>query len=66
MDKAFKTGANQVDLWGVNGSAFSKIFKEFGFLIRGDIPVICYKNSFSEKVDNCNSWHFTIGDSDNI
>ena len=66
LDKAFKTGANQVDLWGVNGSAFSKIFREIGFLIRGDIPVICYKNSFSEKVDNCNSWHFTIGDSDNI
>ena len=40
------------------------LFREIGFLIRGDIPVICYKNSFSEKVDNCNSWHFTIGDSD--
>jgi len=66
IDRAFKAGANQLGLWCVENSPYFKNFKKKGFIARGNIPVICYQNEFAEKVEDCNSWHFTVGDSDNI
>ena len=50
----------------VESSPDQKIFERKGFFARGSVPVICYKNKFSDKFETCNSWHFTMGDSDNI
>lgn len=66
IERAFKIGVNQVGLWCVVDSPCYKIFKKKGFLLRGNVPVICYQNEFAERLKNCTSWHFTIGDSDNI
>ena len=66
INRAFKVGANQVDLWCVENSLYFSLFKKKGFFARNSVPVICYKNEFAEQVENCTSWHFTIGDSDNI
>jgi hypothetical protein len=65
INSAFRIGAN-VGLWCVENSPYFRIFKKKGFLARGNVPVICYQNEFAEQVENCASWHFTIGDSDNI
>jgi len=66
IERSFAIGANRVILWCAEGSPYQKIFERIGFFARGFVPVICYKNKFSEKLENCNSWHFTMGDSDNI
>ena len=66
INRAFKIGANQVDLWCVENSLYFKVFLKKGFFSRGNVPVICYQNEFAEQVENCTSWHFTISDSDNI
>lgn len=65
INSAFRIGAN-LSLWCVKNSPYFTIFKKKGFLARNNIPVICYQNEFAEQVENCISWHFTIGDSDNI
>jgi len=66
INKAFKIGANRVDLWCVEDSPYFIVFKKKGFLTRENVPVICYQNEFAEQVETCISWHFTTGDSDNI
>tara|TARA_Y100000590_G_C15264026_1_gene842393 strand:- start:72 stop:611 length:540 start_codon:yes stop_codon:yes gene_type:complete len=66
IDEAFVIGANLVSLWSVEDTPYFKIFKKKGFIVRGSIPIICYQNEFSEQIKSCLSWHFTVGDSDNI
>jgi hypothetical protein len=66
INRAFKIGANQVDLWCVEDSPYFRVFKKKGFFARENVLVICYQNEFAKQVENCMSWHFTIGDSDNI
>jgi hypothetical protein len=63
---AYEINVNQVWLWCVDNSNYYKIFKKTGFLSRGLVPIICYQNDFAKKLSTLNSWHFTIGDSDNI
>ena len=66
IDRAFQIGVTQVSLWCVKNSPYYKVFKKKGFFARSNIPVICYQNEFAEQVERCTSWHFTLGDSDNI
>ena len=56
-----------IKVWCPQNSPYFKIFKDFGFMNRGNVPVICYNNKFSSEVQSdCHNWHFTISDSDNI
>ena len=66
INYAFKIGVNQVGLWCVDDGSYFKLLKKKGFFARGNVPVICYQNEFAKEINNCTSWHFTIGDSDNI
>ena len=65
IDYAFRIGSN-VGLWCVENSPYFKVFRKKGFFKRENVPVICYQNEFAGQLENCASWHFTIGDSDNI
>ena len=67
LNDSIKKNVSKISVWCPENSPYFKILKDFGFLSRGNIPVICYQNDFSKKVqENCNNWHFTISDSDNI
>ena len=66
INSAFKYGANYVVLWCEENSPYYNIFKKYGFFVRNNIPVICYQNLFTKKLEKTRSWHFTIADSDNI
>ena len=66
INDAFAIGANLVSLWCVEDTPHFKIFKKKGFIVRNSIPIICYQNEFSEQMKSRLSWHFTVGDSDNI
>ena len=66
IERAYKVGSNHVNLWCVENSPYFRVFKKKGFFARDNIPVICYQNEFAQEINNCTSWHFAIGDSDNI
>lgn len=66
IEESFETGVDNITLWCIEDSKFSEIFNKKGFFKRVKVPVIYYQNSFSEKVIQSRSFHFTIGDSDNI
>jgi GNAT superfamily N-acetyltransferase len=62
-----QAGVTLIKVWCPQNSPYFKIFKDFGFMDRGNVPVICYNNKFSSEVQAyCHNWHFTISDSDNI
>ena len=57
----------KISIWCPKSSPYFKILKDFGFVSRGDIPVICYQNDFAQEIQDISyNWHFTISDSDNI
>ena len=66
VEYAFLTGASNLVIWCTEKSPFYNIFKFYGFLSRGRIPLICFKNEIFNKIVNCASFHFTMGDSDNV
>lgn len=54
-------------LWYNQGGPYFNFFKKSGFFTKGNVPVIRFINEFSDSLEeNCNSWHFTISDSDNV
>ena len=65
-EQAFKTGSNRISVWCDQNNPYYRLLKKTRFITRSDIPVICYQNSFANKIKTCSRWHFTIGDSDNI
>ena len=66
VSESFKLGVDNIILWCVENSKFSGVFKNQGFFKRDNIPVIFYQNSYSKEIVQSNSFHFTIGDSDNV
>lgn len=64
---AVKAGVSSMGVWMSLRDFLYQEFLKFGFLQCEDIKVICYTTEFTNKnVKPCQSWHFTIGDSDNI
>ena len=56
-----------IKVWCPQDSPYFRIFRYFGFISGGNIPVICYQNEFALDIQSgCKNWHFTISDSDNI
>lgn len=67
LDDAQNAGAAKINAWCTGGSPYLPVFKRFGFIERSEIPVIAYHNDFSVGLQkSCRTWHFTIGDSDNV
>jgi hypothetical protein len=67
LDDAQKSGAAKINVWCPEESPYYPVFKRFGFIERSEIPVIAYHNDFAVGIQkSCHSWHFTIGDSDNV
>ncbi len=66
VDESFKLGVDNIILWCIEDNKFAETFKKKGFFKRTNVPVICYQNSFSKEIIQSSSFHFTIGDSDNI
>jgi hypothetical protein len=67
LDDAQKSGAAKINVWCPEESPYHPVLKRFGFIERSEIPVIAYHNDFAVGVQkSCRSWHFTIGDSDNV
>lgn len=63
---SFKQGISHINTWCVSGSPYFKTFKAFGFLKRATVFLLCYQNDFARKIDQINTCHFTIGDTDNV
>lgn len=66
VNLSFKYCASVSALWCVEAGPYQKVFSRYGFIDREAIPVISYKNEFSDQIELCSSWHFTLADSDNI
>ena len=66
MASVWRTHFFKVKLWCVKSSPYMSALKKFGFKINGPIPVICHQSNFVKEFDKCNTWHFSISDSDNI
>lgn len=67
LQDALRANVHFISVWCVEKSPYFQIFRRFGFLTRSGIPMISYRNDFAKDVEaECRTWHFTIGDSDNI
>lgn len=65
--EAVNTNATKISAWCPKASPYFRVFRRLGFFARNEIPLIVYQNDFSRSLEEkCRSWHFTVGDSDNI
>jgi len=64
---ALDANVTRINAWCTRDSPYFKVFKEFGFIERVDIPIICFQNDFAlTLLANSRTWHFTVSDSDNV
>lgn len=61
-----KINAHSIGLWCDTGSVYRTFFKRNGFFQNKNIPIICFKDDFSESLKDINRVHFTLSDSDNV
>ena len=67
LKDSIEENVTTISIWCSQDSPYFEILKDFGFISRGNVPVICYQNDFASEVQyGCQKWHFTISDSDNI
>jgi len=67
LGDAQRSGVSYVNTWCVEGSPYHQALKRCGFMARNNILLIWFKNEFASRLqEQCRSWHFTIGDSDNV
>ena len=67
LEESMQNNVTGIGVWCTQGSQYFKVFKKFGFIERGNIPIICFQSDFALKlVRKCQNWHFTISDSDNV
>jgi GNAT superfamily N-acetyltransferase len=56
-----------ISTYAIRGNFYDRILSRTGFLPHGKHNIICYKNEVGNRVIAGNyTWHFTMGDSDNI
>jgi GNAT superfamily N-acetyltransferase len=64
---ALETGAVKVSAWCPSSNPHFRQFRAYGFQTGGEIPVICHQSAIARKIEQeCQTWHFTLGDSDNV
>jgi hypothetical protein len=67
LGAALDLGAVQVSAWCPSGDWQRDVFRSMGFITDGEIPVICHDNEVARSIrQRCRTWHFSIGDSDNV
>ena len=67
LEESMQNNVTTIGVWCTRGSPYFKVFKKFGFIERDNIPIICFQNDFAlNLVKACQTWHFTISDSDNV
>ncbi len=67
LEESMQSNVTKIAAWCTQDSPYFKVLKGFGFIERGDIPIICFQSDFAlNLVKACQTWHFTVGDSDNV
>ncbi len=59
-------GVDLISTWSVEGSASFAAFKALRFFEKGQLLLIWFQNEFARSLTSGGSWHFTLGDSDNV
>ena len=66
LEESMQSNVTKISTWCTQDSPYFKVLKGFGFIARGNIPIICFQSEFAlNLVKACQTWHFTISDSDN-
>ena len=64
---ALEMGAVKVSAWCPSSNPHFRQFRAYGFQTGGEIPVICHQSTIARKIEQeCQTWHFSLGDSDNV
>ena len=64
---AIETGAVKVSAWCPASNPHFRQFRSYGFRAGREIPIICHQNTIARKIQQeCQTWHFSLGDSDNV
>lgn len=64
---ALEMGALKVSAWCPLSNPHFRQFRAYGFQTGGEIPVICHQCTIAKKIEQeCQTWHFSLGDSDNV
>lgn len=64
---ALEAGAVKVSAWCPSSSPHFRQFRAYGFQAGGEIPVICHQCAVASMIQKeCQTWHFSLGDSDNV
>jgi hypothetical protein len=66
LNRGFSNNVTTVSGWSVTNSEYASALKKYGFLTRGEVPVISHVDDFWEKLNCISKTHFTVSDSDNI
>ncbi len=67
LQDALYANVTTINAWCPQSSLYFKVLKKFGFIARGDVPVICFQSAFASSLNTgCKVWHFTVSDSDNV
>jgi hypothetical protein len=67
IEDGLQADVAKVSAWCVRGGPYAPVFQSMGFLERSRIPVISYRNDLTRLIsETCKTWHFTVGDSDNV
>jgi hypothetical protein len=64
---ALEMGAAKVSAWCPMSNPHFRQFRINGFQTGDEIPVICHQCAIAKKIEQeCQTWHFSLGDSDNV
>ena len=67
IQAALEMGAVKVSAWCPSSNPHFRQFSAYGFQSGGEIPVICHQSAVARKIQQeCKTWHFSLGDSDNV
>jgi hypothetical protein len=64
---ALEMGAVKVSAWCPSSNLHFRQFCAYGFKAGAEVPVICHQSAVARKIQQeCQTWHFSLGDSDNV
>ena len=67
VQAALEMGAVKVSAWCPLANPHFRQFSAYGFHAGGESPVICHQSAVARKIQQeCKTWHFSLGDSDNV
>lgn len=66
-EHALRAGVAAVNAWCPAANPHRRVFRRFGFVTRGHVPVIAFQNDLAAQLGGrALRWHFTTADSDNV